>query len=76
MAALEEALGRCREEIATHISQLGELEAAHRSEVDTLRNQVSSSQNSSVIQLAVRECLLSNFRMRELPSFLKNSPES
>lgn len=44
---MEEALGSCQEEVASHVARLGELERAHHSEVDTLRNQVSNSQNFS-----------------------------
>ena len=47
MVELEEALGSCQEEVASHVARLAELERAHHSEVDTLRNQVSNSQNCS-----------------------------
>ena len=41
MAVLEEALQSCRDEVASHIAQLGQLETAHHRQVDQLRIKVA-----------------------------------
>ena len=53
MAELEQALQACQREVAGHITQLGRLEAAHCSEVESLRNKVSEPLQSHTLWIHV-----------------------